>query len=62
MRAALDDGSLDAGRWRNYGKLQRELAHLARKDDPRARAEPRKVWIQRAKTYRAKKRRRMQDD
>ncbi len=37
-------------RWRSYGKLQRELAHLARKDDPRERAEQRKVWIQRAKT------------
>ena len=56
--AALDDG-----RWRSYRKLQRELAHLARKDDPRERAEQRKVWIQRARSYRAqKKQRRMEDD
>ena len=39
VQAALADGSLDAGRWRSYVKLQRELAHLARKDDPRERAE-----------------------
>ena len=59
--AALADATLDGDRWRSYGKLQRELAHLARKDDPRERAEQRKVWIQRAKTYRAQKRRRMED-
>ena len=63
VRSALADGTLDDGRWRSYGKLQRELAHLARKDDPRERTEQRKVWIQRAKNYRAeKKRRRMEGD
>ena len=62
IQAALNDGTLDEERWRSYGKLQRELAHLARKDDPRERAEQRKVWIQRAKNYRAQKRRRMEDD
>ena len=62
IQAALADGSLDAGRWRSYVKLQRELAHLARKDDPRERAEVRKVWIQRSRDYRAQKRRRMEDD
>ena len=62
VQAALADGSLDAGRWRSYVKLQRELAHLARKDDPHERAEQRKVWIQRAKNYRAqKKRQRMEE-
>jgi ribosome biogenesis GTPase len=62
IQAALNDGTLDQERWRSYGKLQRELAHLARKDDPRERAEQRKVWIQRAKNYRAQKRQRMEDD
>ena len=62
VRAALDDGTIDGERWRSYGKLQRELAHLARKDDPRERAEQRKVWIQRAKSYRAQKRQRMEED
>ncbi len=62
IRAALDDGTLDPDRWRSYGKLRRELAHLDRKDNPRGRAELRKVWIKRAKDYRAQKRRRMEAD
>ena len=40
---------LDEGRWRSYAKLQRELAHLARRDDPGEQARVRKVWIQRSK-------------
>jgi ribosome biogenesis GTPase len=58
VRAALGDGTLDEGRWRSYAKLQRELARLARKDDPRQRTAQRKEWIARAKHYRADKRRR----
>ena len=57
VRAALDDGSLDPERWRSWGKLQRELAHLDRKEDPLARERARKVWIQRNKQYRAGKKR-----
>lgn len=53
VRAALAGGALDPERWRSHGKLQRELAHLDRKDDPRARAEARKVWIRRSKDQRA---------
>ena len=52
VRAALDRGELDAGRWRSYGKLQRELAHLDRRDDPQAQVENRKLWIQRHKASR----------
>lgn len=55
IRAALDDGSLDAERWESYGKLQRELVFEKSKNDPRVRAETRKVWIRRHKDYRAKK-------
>jgi ribosome biogenesis GTPase / thiamine phosphate phosphatase len=62
VQAALADGGLDEARWRNYGKLQRELAHLARRADPRQWAEARKVWVQRAKNNRAQTRRRMEDD
>jgi len=62
VQTALVDGRLDAGRWRSYGKLQRELARSARKDDPAQRAEARKVWIQRAKNHRARKRRESEDD
>ena len=53
--AAMADGALDAERWESYGKLQRELAFEKGKNDPRARAETRKVWLRRHKDYRAKK-------
>lgn len=54
VRAALDDGTLDAERWEAYGKLQRELAFEKGKNDPKARAETRKVWIKRHKAGRAR--------
>jgi ribosome biogenesis GTPase len=53
VRAALEDGRLDAERYEAWGKLQREMAHEVRKDDPRARAQARKVWISRTKGARA---------
>lgn len=62
VRIAIDSGELDESRWRAFGKLQRELAFEARKEDPRLRAETRKVWIQRTKNYRALKRSREDDD
>ena len=58
VRAALEDGRLDGDRWRNWIKLQRELAHLSRREDPVARAATRKVWIQRQKQGRAAAKRR----
>lgn len=62
VQAALADGSLDPGRWRNYAKLQRELERFARKQEPWQRAEQRKAWIRRSRDHRAEKRRRMQED
>ncbi|MEO8113094.1 MAG: ribosome small subunit-dependent GTPase A [Phenylobacterium sp.] len=53
VRAALEDGRLDAERYAAWGKLQRELAHEVRKEDPRARAQARKVWISRTKGVRS---------
>jgi ribosome biogenesis GTPase len=53
VRAALADGRLDAERWESFGKLKGELAHEARKEDPRARSQARKVWISRTKGVRA---------
>lgn len=61
VQAALADGSLDEARWRNYVKLQRELAHLSRKENPQEWAAQRKVWVQRAKNYRAQKRQRQEE-
>ncbi|MES3026599.1 MAG: ribosome small subunit-dependent GTPase A [Pseudomonadota bacterium] len=52
VRAALELGDLDEGRWKSYGKLQRELAHLDRRDDPQAQIENRKLWAQRHKASR----------
>jgi ribosome biogenesis GTPase len=62
VRAALADGTLDEGRWRSYGKLQRELARSARQDDPRLRAAQRKMWVMRAKNNRARLRGQVEED
>jgi ribosome biogenesis GTPase len=53
INAALTDGSLDEARWRAFNKLQRELAFQNGKDDPKVRAESRKVWLKRSKQNRA---------
>jgi ribosome biogenesis GTPase / thiamine phosphate phosphatase len=47
VRAALEDGTLDAVRWESYQKLQRELEHLERRLDKRAQSEARRVWAKR---------------
>ena len=52
IRAALADGTLPADRWESYLKLQRELAHLERKLDPRLRSEERKKWAAFSKSQR----------
>jgi ribosome biogenesis GTPase len=62
VQAALADGSLDEGRWRGYVKLQREVARFARKDDRRQQAELRKVWVKRARNYRAEKKQQMREE
>jgi ribosome biogenesis GTPase / thiamine phosphate phosphatase len=52
VKEALADGSLAADRWESYLKLQRELAHLERKGDPKLRSEERKRWAAMSKAYR----------
>jgi ribosome biogenesis GTPase len=52
VRAALDAGALDPGRWRNFQKLQRELSHQERKEDRVAREAERKRWIAISKAQR----------
>ena len=47
VRAALDDGRLDATRFEGYEKLRREALWVARKHDPAARAAQRKEWKKR---------------
>jgi ribosome biogenesis GTPase / thiamine phosphate phosphatase len=46
IKAAIDDGSLDAERFQSYVKLQSELAFVATKSDSRLRLEERKRWKQ----------------
>ena len=62
VRSALADGRLDTGRWRNYAKLRRELAHLERKNDPRAQSEQRRVWSRRARMQRTRRRSHPEED
>ena len=52
VKAALADGSLSAERWESYQKLQRELARLERKLDPKLRSEQRKRWAAITKSHR----------
>jgi ribosome biogenesis GTPase len=42
VRAALENGTLDAERYESWGKLQRELERLERRQDGRAQSEARK--------------------
>ena len=44
VRAALADGTLDAGRFAGWSKIQHELAFLARQQDVRLRIEERNKW------------------
>ena len=53
VQAALADGRLDPGRFEGWLKLQRELAHELRKEDPLARKAEQRVWISRMKSARA---------
>jgi ribosome biogenesis GTPase / thiamine phosphate phosphatase len=55
VNEALAAGSLPAERWASYLKLQRELAHLERKLDPRLRAEERKKWAAVSKSHRQRR-------
>ncbi|HEX5378879.1 MAG TPA: ribosome small subunit-dependent GTPase A [Phenylobacterium sp.] len=58
VREAVEDGRLDEGRWKSWVKLQRELAHLDRREDPVAAQAHRKHWIGISKANRAEMRRR----
>lgn len=44
VRSAIADGSLEKARFDSYLKLQRELAHLARKEDARLQAAEKDKW------------------
>ena len=44
VKAALEDGSLDPGHWRNYLKLKRELRYLAGRRDVKTRLAEKQKW------------------
>jgi len=44
VKAALADGTLEAGRFESYRKLQRELRSIAARNDARLRIEERRKW------------------
>ncbi|MGD9955931.1 MAG: ribosome small subunit-dependent GTPase A [Candidatus Nanopelagicales bacterium] len=54
--AAVESGELDEARLESWRKLQRELAHLARKQDARLAAEERKRWAKLTREGRARSR------
>jgi ribosome biogenesis GTPase len=55
VRAAVEDGSISAERVESYRKLLRELLHLKRKQDHRARMEEKRRWKGITKWYRKHK-------
>jgi ribosome biogenesis GTPase len=55
VKAALADGSLSRERWESYQKLQRELARLERKLDPKLQSDERKKWRAMTKSHRKRR-------
>jgi ribosome biogenesis GTPase / thiamine phosphate phosphatase len=55
VKAALAEGSLSRERWGSYQKLQRELARLERKLDPKLQSEQRKKWAAITKSHRKRR-------
>jgi len=54
VRAALESGALDEGRWLSFQKLRREVAHIDRKEDRLAQQAERRRWIAISKSNRAR--------
>ena len=54
--AAVESGALDEARLESWRKLQRELAHLARKQDARLASEERRRWAQLTREGRSRSR------
>ena len=54
VRAALESGELDPGRWKSFLKLQKELAFQARKEDPHLREAHNRRWVAVARANRAR--------
>lgn len=55
VKSALEEGTLDRGRYNNYIKLQRELAYLARKEDQKAQLAEKEKWKKIHKEFKQRK-------
>jgi len=55
VKIALEDGTLDRGRYQSYVKLQRELAYLARKEDQKAQLVEKEKWKKIHKEFKQRK-------
>ncbi len=62
VRVALDDGTLTEDRLASHRKLEREVAHAVRKEDPRAAAANRREWRLIQKSVNDQMRRKYGDD
>ena len=60
MREALTEGTLELARYQSYEKLQKELKHVARKQDMSAQLTEKKKWkkLSRLASQRAQTKRR----
>ena len=56
VREALEGGTLDPDRWRNYVKLQRELRSIEARSNRRIRRELKSRWRSRAREVRSARR------
>ena len=61
VQQALADGALAAERWQSYLKLQRELRHLERRKDQKARLAEEAKWKDIARLQRARKKQRRKE-
>ena len=61
VQQALADGTLDVGRWQSYLKLQRELRHLERRKDQKARLAEEGRWKHIARFQRARQKQRRKE-
>lgn len=54
VQKALEEESLAVERWASYCKLQKEVAYLERREDPRLQAEERRKWKKRSQDLRVR--------
>ena len=51
VREALEDGRIDPDRYASYGKMQREIEFVARKQNHKLRVEAKQKWKKQTKAW-----------